>query len=92
MMNGKIVNDPELLLDEWVSDFSWLAKSRRESLPSLQKLQCEIEKLPPERGETRLSALSRPIPACHGSPSQTVAGFRAGYLHQQLLCRGLPPC
>ena len=40
-----------------------------------------------ERGKTRLSDLSWPIPACHGSPSQAVAGLRAGSLHQQLLCR-----
>ena len=39
VVNGKIVKDPELLLDEWVSPFSRLAKSRRESLPSLQKLR-----------------------------------------------------
>jgi len=45
VVNGKIVNDPELLLDEWASHFSRFAKSRKELLSSLQKLQCEIEKL-----------------------------------------------
>ena len=48
VVNVKIVNDPELLLDEWISHFSWLAKSRRESLPSLQKLQCKMEKKLPQ--------------------------------------------
>lgn len=44
-MDEKIIDNPELLLTEWANHFSQLAQSRKESFPSLEKLQCKVDKL-----------------------------------------------
>ena len=66
VVDGKIINDPELLLaDEWADHFSWLAESKKESLPDLEKLQCEVDKLvsDPDNGCTIRNRLHTPFTA-----------------------------
>ena len=36
VVDGSIIDDPELLLAEWANHFSQLAESRKESLPGLE--------------------------------------------------------
>ena len=47
VVDGNIIDDPDLLLAEWANHFSRLAESRKESLPGLERLQREVDKLRP---------------------------------------------
>ena len=44
-VNGKVVSDPEVLLDVWVKHFSELAKSRQDEMPGMAELQQKVQRL-----------------------------------------------
>ncbi len=63
VVEGKIISEPQSLLDFWREHFSRLAKSNVDALPGLMELQVKVEELASDSHKNEEMLLDKPFSA-----------------------------